>query len=129
LESLLDFMSRMGVELQIPAYLCKEVALRRRFLHRACRYAELEYEETQEESVIADLLQIHHSFSNRENDNALGLLQHVSSTTGMEWAELGQWHSNLQAYDEMLQNDPYQPEAVKGVMRVSHTERHEQRSG
>ena len=115
--SLIEFMDRMGIYLGIPAKLCKEVALKRRFVHRAFRYAELEYEQTQDEFVVSDLLRIHHQFQSREPDHAIGLLQLTSSAT-MEWAELGQWHENLQAYDRNLVNEPDDQDAVKGVMRV-----------
>lgn len=112
-------MSRMGMELPIPPRLCKETALRRNFLHRACRYAELEYIEAENESAIADLLQIHHDFQTREPDHALGLLQLTTSST-VEWAELGQWHATLQAYDAQLAKDPANNHAIKGVSRCLH---------
>ena len=118
IDSLVEFMDRMGICLGIPAKLCKEVALKRRFLHRACRYAELEFEQTEKEAVIADLLRIHSQFQSREPDHAIGLLRLTNSAT-MEWAELGQWHTNLQAYDASLVNDANDQNAMKGVMRVS----------
>lgn len=119
LYSLVDFMSRMGINLPIPPKLCKETSLYRCFLHRACRYAEQEYIEAEDETVINDLLKIHHDFQTREPDHALGLLQLTTQTT-VEWAELGQWHTTLQAYDSELAKHPDSHSAIRGVSRCLH---------
>lgn len=112
-------MSRMGIELDVSPRLCKEAALRRNFLHRASRYAELEYMQAQDESVIDDLLKIEHDFQHREPDHALGLLKLTTKST-VEWAELGQWHQTLQAYDAELAKDPASHSAIRGVSRCLH---------
>lgn len=112
-------MSRMGIELPISPRLCKEAALRRSFLHRASRYAELENAEAFDESVINDLLKIEHDFQHREPDHALGLLTMTSQST-VEWAELGQWHQTLQSYDAELAKDPESHSAIRGVSRCLH---------
>lgn len=112
-------MSRMGIELYVPPKLCKETALRRNFLHRASRYAELQYIQAEDESVIDDLLKIEHDFQHREPDHALGLLKLTKRST-FEWAELGQWHQNLQAYDSELAKDPASGSAIRGVSRCLH---------
>lgn len=117
--SLIDFMSRMGIELPISPRLCKDAALRRNFLHRASRYAELEYAEALDESIINDLLKIEHDFQHREPDHALGLLKMTTQST-VEWAELGQWHQTLQAYDTELAKDPQSGSAIRGVSRCLH---------
>lgn len=112
-------MSRMGIELPIEPKLCKEAALKRNFLHRASRYAELEYEQLCDESVVNDLLKIEHDFQHREPDHALGLLTMTTQST-VEWAELGQWHQTLQAYDAQLAANPQNSSAIRGVSRCLH---------
>lgn len=115
--SLIDFLSRMGIELGISPKLCKEVAMQRRFLNRATRYAELEYDENNDEAIIAQLLEIESQFQVREIDHAVGLLQ-LTSATVTEFAELGDWHANLQGYDALLLENPKDTVAAKGVVRV-----------
>ena len=109
----------MGVELGVSAQLRKNCAMDRKFHHRAMRYAELEWEELQDEAVVEDLLSIHQAFQTREPDHALGLLE-LTSKQVTQYAELGQWEATLKAYDEALLVNPEDAEASKGVLRSLH---------
>ena len=122
---LIDFMTRMGIDFAVSPKLCKEVAMSRKFNHRAIRYAELEYEDLDDPAVLADLLEIDHQFQAREADHARGLQQiaHSSDPRFLEsLQDINQWQAALLMHQEASNQDPEDPEALHGIFRCLHAQ-------
>lgn len=136
----------MSVKLGIKPTLRKEVAWKHLFMHRAVRYAEMEYNDISSEwlkrnsddmqawlddlssasdlqnrtqAVVRDLLRFDEQFHSREPDHAQGLLQ-ITNAPVTTFSEIGEvQQSNLQTFDEALSRNPGDGDAIVGVMRVS----------
>lgn len=124
---LIDFMSRMGVEFPVSSSLCKRVAMSRNFLHRAMRYAELEYEDLNDPATLTDLLEIDSMFKTREVDHARGLqrLAQDDHAMGMnprylEDQDIDLWQAALVVYQEAAAQDATDGDAVHGMLRSLH---------
>lgn len=126
---LIDFMSRMGVDFAVSAQLCRQVAKQRQFLHRAMRYAELEYEDLDDPSLVAELLDINSQFKTREVDHARGLQRMAQMHDAtfldpryLEDQDLDSWRAALLLHQEAVERDASDEEAVHGVLRCLHAQ-------
>ena len=122
---LIDFMTRMGIDFSVSPRLCKEVAMARKFNHRASRYAELEYEDLDDPAVLADLLDINHQFQAREPDHARGL-QQIANSSDPRFLEslqdISQWQAALLLHQHAASEDPSDREALHGTFRCLHAQ-------